>query len=78
MVSLSANDVLEVGAGCLPKVETDSIDRHLRHALRLTHGQGLSAEAGKPYCAGQLARENSFQNEEGAGVSESDFKKRGL
>lgn len=44
MPSLSAIDVLEIAAVCLPKVETDFIVRLFRYIGRVTLDQGLLAE----------------------------------
>lgn len=43
MPSLSAIEVYKAVAGSLPKAETHSTVRQLRHALRVTEGQGLLA-----------------------------------
>ena len=43
MPSLSANDVYEVAAGCLPKAKTDFIVRLFRYIVGLPQGQGLLA-----------------------------------
>ena len=43
MPSLSANDVYEVAAGCLPKAETDFIVCLFRYRKGLTQDQGLLA-----------------------------------
>ena len=44
MPSLSASDVYEVAAGCLPKAETDFIVRLFRYIGRVTEGQALVAD----------------------------------